>query len=168
MTRKLIASTFAIAVCAALSACSATPKSEAAEAQMLAYSPPPVPFETPYDAPAPGYYVEPPHANLNGAPRQASRRANCDIRVSRTGRGVAITPVAMADRSITGEYDLVLTKDGVSGSSDATQGGPFSVRAGETLKLGETELSLGRRDHYRVVLTLSDGGREICRREVRS
>lgn len=168
MTRKLITSTFAIAVCAGLSACSATPKSEATEARMLAYTPPPVPFETPYDAPAPGYHVEPSYADLDGAPRYASHRADCDIRVSRTGQGVAITPVAMLDRPVSGEYDLVLTREGASGSSDVTQGGPFNGLAGETVKLGHTELSLGRRDHYRVVLTLTDGGREICRREVRS
>jgi len=88
--------------------------------------------------------------------------------VRRTGNGVSVAPVATAERSITGDYHLVLSKIGASGSSDVTQGGPFSALAGETVKLGETEFSLGRRDQYRVVLTITDGDLKVCRREVRS
>jgi hypothetical protein len=156
MTCKPIVSSFALAVCVALSACSATPQPGGDEAQLLAY-PAPVAIDQPPDAP-----------DLDGAPHVDFSRADCDIHISRTGQGVAITPVAMLDRPISGEYDLVLSKDGPSGASDVTQGGPFNGRTGETVKLGRTELSLGRRDHYRVVLTLTNRGRAICRREVRN
>lgn len=154
---------------AALSACSVGPQAEYADAEPVIYTPPVAAFAGP---PPPDY--APPPAVLDGAPRYpeqryaAPRRASCDIRVRSTRNGVSITPVATLGRSVAGEYDLVLTTSGQSGSSDVTQGGPFRASAGETVTLGQTELSLGRRDRYRAVLTLTDRGREICRREVRS
>jgi hypothetical protein len=116
----------------------------------------------------PPAYVAPPPAPRAYEPPPIRRAASCDIEVRSTRNGVEITPVAMLDRAVSGEYDLAIRKSGASGSSDVSQGGPFRARAGERIALGETELSLGRRDHYRATLTLFDGRREICRREIRS
>lgn len=117
-------------------------------------------------APPPAYAPEPaPYAYNRPA---AYRDADCDIRVRNTRQGVEITPVAFGRGAISGDYDLTISKSGASGSSDVTQGGPFRARAGEKVSLSATEVSLGRRDHYRAVLKLYDGRREICRTEVRS
>lgn len=77
-----------------------------------------------------------------------------------------IQAVAHADRPIDGDYELVITKSGGSGSSDVTQSGPFSVVVGESVTLGSTEL--GADGRYRAVLVLRDQSGELCRQERRS
>lgn len=92
-------------------------------------------------------------------------RANftCDIDVIRTPNGIRITPVVRADRTLNGEYSLVITKTGASGSSDISQGGPFDAARGERVKLGASEIWFARGDKYRAVLKVQADGREICR-----
>lgn len=91
----------------------------------------------------------------------------CDIDVVRTANGIRITPVVRAGRSMDGEYSLVITKTGASGSSDISQGGPFDAARGERVRLGASEFSLERGASFRAVLKVRADGREICR-DVRS
>jgi hypothetical protein len=91
----------------------------------------------------------------------------CDIKVVKTTRGVRIIPVVRSDRSVSGEYALVITKTGVGGSSDISQAGPFDAAHGVRQSLGASEISLERGASFRAVLKVRAGGREICR-DVRS
>jgi hypothetical protein len=131
-------------------------------------------------APAPAYseYVDPtPYVRageVHPAPKamsvpRAMKAIACDIRVRRSGGLIKLNAVANLGRSSAGEYAFVITRSGVGGSSDITQGGPFDGKAGEHIDLSASEISIGRGDGYRATLTLSTpGGREICRRVIRS
>ena len=93
---------------------------------------------------------------------------SCDVRARPSVNGVLIEARLHANRSLSGEYQLVITKSGGGNSSDVTQGGPFTAAAGSSLSLGQTELSVERNGRVRAVLTLREGNREICRHEFRS
>jgi hypothetical protein len=113
-----------------------------------------------------------PAAPKNVAPprpavQSARADATCEILVVRTSNGVRITPVVRAHGSTHGEYSLVVTKTGASGSSDISQGGPFDAVRGERVKLSASEFSLERGARFRAVLTITEDGRQICR-DVRS
>jgi hypothetical protein len=115
-------------------------------------------------APAPEAYVP-----QSPAPQLAKARGtSCNIIVQRTSNGVRLKGIADLGRAAYGDYSFVITKNGRSGSSDIDQGGPFEGRAGERIDLGASELSVGRGDGYRATLILTSGGREVCRRVVRS
>lgn len=90
-------------------------------------------------------------------------RFSCDIDVDRTPNGIRITPVVRAHKALSGEYSLVITKSGASGSSDISQGGPFDAARGERVRLGASEFSMERGAKFRAVLKVRAGGREICR-----
>ena len=98
----------------------------------------------------------------------ASSRPVCDIRARPTSHGVAISAVVNANDPISGDYDLVITKVGASGSSDVNQSGPFHATRGERVTLGETELGLDRGDRFHAVLTLRGADGRVCRQELRS
>ncbi len=91
----------------------------------------------------------------------------CDIAVVKTSRGVRITPIVRSDRSLSGEYSIVITKSGAGGSSDISQGGPFDAARGVRQTLGASEISLERGASFRAVLKVRAGGREVCR-DIRS
>jgi hypothetical protein len=92
---------------------------------------------------------------------------DCDIDIDRTANGIRITPVVHSDRTLNGEYTLVITKDGGAGSSDISQGGPFDVSRGESVRLGSSEFSMERGASFRATLKVRANGREVCR-DVRS
>ena len=128
------------------------------------------PIAPPPIEPAP---VAPPVVTL--APKQDApapvQRANisfsCDIDIDRTSGGIRVTPIVHADRSMSGEYSLVITKDGSGGSSDISQGGPFSAARGERVELSSSEFSMERGASFRATLKVRSDGREVCR-DVRS
>ena len=115
--------------------------------------------------PLPPVVVAPPPVVKPATPpaRVASARLSCVIDVDRTARGIRITPVVKSGRTLSGEYSLVITKDGAGGSSDINQGGPFEAGRGERVELGSSEISLERGARYRAVLKVRADGREICR-----
>ena len=88
---------------------------------------------------------------------------SCDIDVDRTSHGIRVTPVVRADRALSGEYTLVITKIGGGGSSDISQGGPFDAARGESVRLGSSEFSMERGAKFRAVLKVRANGREVCR-----
>lgn len=94
-------------------------------------------------------------------------RLSCDIDIKRTSNGIRVTPVVHADRSLSGEYTLTITKDGAGGSSDISQGGPFDAARGERVKLSASEFSMERGATFRAVLKVRAGGEVVCR-DVRS
>lgn len=124
-------------------------------------APPPLPAPEPIVPPAPAPRVIAPEPLAPPAVVRAN--FTCDIDVIRTPNGIRITPVVRADRKLNGEYSLVITKTGSSGSSDISQGGPFDAARGERVKLGASEISFARGDKYRAVLKVRADGREICR-----
>lgn len=95
------------------------------------------------------------------------RKLSCDILVSRTLRGIRVTPVVNANRSLSGNFTLTITKDGADGSSDISQGGEFDARRGERVELSSSEFSMERGATFRAVLKVRAGGNEVCR-DVRS
>ena len=120
------------------------------------------------DAVAPVVVAPPVVAPKNVTPAPVIKaRFLCDIEVKRTSHGIRITPVVQADRAMAGEYSLVITKTGASGSSDINQGGPFDAVRNEEIALSASEFSLERGDRFRAVLKVRSGGREVCR-DIRS
>jgi hypothetical protein len=165
MSRHLIALTAVIA----LAGCSA---GMTAEAVQEAYAPPEqdaelvmqldgAPPVVVAEAPAPVHLAPPP-----AVVRQAES-LTCDISVVKTSHGVRITPVVRSNRSLSGEYSIVITKNGGGGSSDISQGGPFDAARGVKQTLGSSEISLERGASFRAVLKVRAGGREVCR-DIRS
>ena len=78
-----------------------------------------------------------------------------------------MTPIVNANRSLSGDFTLTITKDGAGGSSDISQGGEFDARRGERVELSSSEFSMERGAKFRAVLKVRAGGNEVCR-DVRS
>lgn len=122
-------------------------------------------------APPPLILPEPAPAPFAAAPvaaRAPAPRVDCDIHVRRTNHGVALEGIASFARATDGNFSFVIAKDGAGGSSDIEQGGEYDARPGEELSLGSAEFSTGRGSSWRATLKIFDGGREICRTQVRS
>lgn len=115
--------------------------------------PPPIASTAELRAPAPAVVVV----------QKVKARFSCDIDIDRTSNGIRVTPIIRADKSMAGEYSLVITKSGASGSSDISQGGPFDAARGERVRLGASEFSMEQGAKFRAVLKVRAGGREICR-----
>lgn len=165
MSRHLIALTAVIA----LAGCSA---GMTAEAVQEAYAPPEQDAELvmQLDGAPPVVVTEAPESVHLAPPPAVVRQAEsltCDISVVKTSHGVRITPVVRSNRSLSGEYSIVITKNGGGGSSDISQGGPFDAARGVKQTLGSSEISLERGASFRAVLKVRAGGREVCR-DIRS
>lgn len=115
--------------------------------------PPPIAPTAEWRAPAPAVVMV----------QKVKARFSCDIDIDRTSSGIRVTPIIRADKSMAGEYSLVITKSGASGSSDISQGGPFDAARGERVRLGASEFSMERGAKFRAVLKVRAGGREVCR-----
>jgi hypothetical protein len=148
---------------ATLAACSAAAGSQA-ELETTSLDPAPVV--------APGPDLAPPPAQAHAEPaRETARHVShdmaitCDVRARRTSDDTLIIQArAFADRDIDdGEYDLAITKSGGGNSSEISQSGALTLRAGHAATLGENEISLERGARVRATLTLYDGDRQICR-----
>lgn len=100
--------------------------------------------------------------------RHSSRQPaiTCDVRSRRTANGLLVQARAFADRDVSGEYDLVITKSGPAGSSDISQGGALDLEAGSSALLGENEISVERVARIRATLTLRDDSGQLCRRSI--
>ena len=159
MSRHLIT----LASLAVAAACSS---GVASEAQLASRTAPP---DAELDG-APPLLAAPPVVIVRPAPvvvRQQDDSLWCDISVKRTLNGVRIQPIVRSDRQVSGEYSLVITKSGISGSSDISQGGPFDAARGVKQELGAAEISLERGAKFRAVLKVRSGGHEVCR-DIRS
>lgn len=83
---------------------------------------------------------------------------SCDIAVSQSGGTVTYRGRVQANEAISGTYSLRLTGAG----TNIAQGGPFTARAGETVTIGQANLT-GPASRYSAALTLSvNGGTYNC------
>jgi hypothetical protein len=153
-----------MAAIAALTACSAAARTEAKRADTGA--PPAVAEAIAPEAVEPMMAAAPvPAAARVEATHHASHNAvTCEVRSRRTANGLLIQTRAFADRDISGEYDLVITKTGAAGSSDISQSGALDLAAGSSALLGENEISVERGARVSAVLTLRDDSGQLCRR----
>ncbi len=151
-------SLLAMAAIAALTACSAAARTEAdspdtrSAAPVIAATIAPEPV-----APASSRIEPARHASHDDA-------VTCEVRSRRTANGLLIQARAFADRDISGEYHLVITKSGAAGSSDISQSGALDLAAGSSALLGENEISVERGARVRATLTLRDESEQLCRR----
>jgi hypothetical protein len=95
----------------------------------------------------------------------ANGPAACKIRETRTPQGMRLEAQILADRSVYGDYDFIITAYNSGGSSDISQGGEVDLAAGERATVGSAEIPRGR---YRAVLTLSDRRGPLCTIQRRS
>lgn len=157
-------SLLAVAAIAALTACSAAARTEAEQAS--AASTPAVAEAIAPEAVAPMMAAAPAPAPARvEATHHASHTAvTCEVRSRRTANGLLIQARAFADRDISGEYDLVITKSGAAGAADISQSGTLDLAAGSSVLLGENEISVERGARVRATLTLRDESGQLCRR----
>ncbi len=151
-------SLLAMAAIAALTACSAAARTEADSTDSLSAAPVMPAAIAPEPLAPASARVEPArHASHNDA-------VTCEVRSRRTANGLLIQARAFADRDISGEYDLVITKSGRAGSSDISQSGALDLAAGSSALLGENEISVEHGARVRATLTLRDDSGQLCRR----
>jgi hypothetical protein len=77
---------------------------------------------------------------MSGTAAMATKPApdvTCEIRSSQSSGGLRLKAVATSRARTTGEYDLVVVKSGVGGTSEVTQGGEFEADPGKEAILGE-------------------------------
>lgn len=147
----------AMAAIAALAACSASARS--ADSASTNAPPPPMAEAIPLEARRPDTPV--------AAPIPVAARADavtCQVRSRRTANGLLIQAHAVADRDISGEYDLLITKSGAAGTSEIAQSGALELAAGSSALLGESEISVERGARVQARLTLRDERGQLCRR----
>lgn len=93
---------------------------------------------------------------------------SCDLRFTPTRHTLRIEAFVRSASALAGEYDLVISKSGPSGTSDISQGGPFQTAEGADLALGASEFGIERGDRYRAQLVLRGENGVLCRAERRS
>ncbi|MEQ1819195.1 MAG: curli-like amyloid fiber formation chaperone CsgH [Terricaulis sp.] len=151
-------SLLAMAAIAMLTACSAAARTEADSTDTPSVAPVIAAAIAPERVAPASARVEPTrHTSHNDA-------VTCEVRSRRTANGLLIQARAFADRDISGEYDLVITKSGRAGSSDISQSGALDLAAGSSALLGENEISVERGARVRATLTLRDDSGQLCRR----
>mgnify|MGYP001232480057 CR=1 FL=1 len=104
----------------------------------------------------------------NSAPAAASAEVSCDVRFTPSAGVLRIEALARAAVAASGEYEMVVTKEGPSGSSDISQSGPFEINSDAELALSASEFGVEPGDHYSARLRLRDDDGELCRVERRS
>jgi|CXWL01.1.fsa_nt_gi hypothetical protein len=107
-------------------------------------------------------------SETNSAPALAEEVVDlgCDIRLTPTRRGLRIEALAQSERS--GDYELVVSKDGPSGTSEIVQGGPIEAVDDAEFVLSASEFGVERGDRYSARLVLRDADGVFCRAERRS
>lgn len=87
----------------------------------------------------------------------------CVIRVQSNNNFLRLDAVVQSDTPVTGEYNLSVSKQGVSGASRNDQSGTFALTAGGEQILTTVALDRSALDHYHARLALnSDHGRTSC------
>ena len=122
------------------------------------------PYATPYvarvtESPAPSAEV--------AATVPARAGATCDIRTTRTTRGVRIDAVAHTQRAFTGTYELLVRRSGGANASDIVQQGPVDLAPGGDVTLASSEIGAAHRGRTDITLTLRDANGVVCHLERR-
>ena len=106
-------------------------------------------------------------AGVTGSASAAGDGVHCEIAVEKRSGGVTLEGFVDAASSISGSYELLVTKAGDGGSSNIRQGGEFSARAGARTPLGTVILG-GGDGAYTAKLKINwDGKSAECRESVR-
>ena len=82
----------------------------------------------------------------------------CTVTAENTGRGLVLQPVVQATEAVSGVYQLRIEGPGTR----MNQGGPFSVRAGETEVLGRMTLSTSASSLTAEMILTIDGESFAC------
>jgi len=96
-------------------------------------------------------------------PEVPSAQPRCDIEVVSTPQGTRLRPIARAAADLSGSYRLNVETTGAGGGSSVSQGGDFSLHAGQEQVLGS--VSLGHADGTRLVARMDlswAGGSTHC------
>ena len=107
-----------------------------------------------------------PETNSARVLTEAVADAGCEVRFTPTSHGLRIEALAQSERS--GEYELVVSKDGPSGTSEIVQGGPIAVADAAEIVLSASEFGVERGDRYSARLVLRDDDGVFCRADRRS
>lgn len=112
-----------------------------------------------------GAESQPMAAELHGENIATLPTVSCDVRATRTSRGVRFEATAFSDDHAVGDYEFVIAKRDRAGRSDIVQGGEFDLLAGETASLGSAEVSVERGASYSARLVLHDAEGVACSAE---
>ena len=82
----------------------------------------------------------------------------CEIQATSAGGMTTLEGVVHADIAVAGTYSFRVSGGGNGGSSNISQGGPFSAAPGASMPLGQVMLSKGA---YEAILSVSFDGETI-------
>ena len=106
-------------------------------------------------------------SGVGGSASAAGDGVRCEIAVEDRAGRVTLEGFVDAASSISGSYELLVTKTGGGGTSDIRQGGEFSANAGARTPLGTVVLA-GDGGAYTAKLKITwDGKSAVCRESVR-
>ncbi len=103
-------------------------------------------------------------ASLATAPISQRKEAlQCELRISEEARHVVIAAHAQAAKAVSGHYEMTIRQRSRHGRSTLRQGGEFTLKAGESILLGDTRLSGQARDIDAEMSVITDGQTRPCR-----
>jgi hypothetical protein len=106
-------------------------------------------------------------AGVTGSASAAGDGVHCEIAVEKRSSGVTLEGFVDAASSITGSYELLVTKAGGGGSSNIRQGGEFSATSGARTPVGAVVLA-GDGGTYTAKLNIMWNGKSaVCSESVR-
>jgi hypothetical protein len=95
----------------------------------------------------------------------AASTVRCELRADASGNVTQLSAIAKASSAISGNYRLMVTKRGYSGSADIDQAGGFAIVPGAPNTLGQISVNLEPGSTFDAKLTVSwPGGTTSCSR----
>lgn len=95
----------------------------------------------------------------------SSDRVRCEIQVTPRPYGLELQGMVYAEDAVSGEYELNIRQDGISGQSVINQGGGFQAMPNTPARLGT--VSLGGDGSYTAKLKVHAGGKTfVCAKRV--
>lgn len=87
----------------------------------------------------------------------------CDIRMVSVNGGVEVEPTVTAKTDLTGEYELQVRSSGSGGTSNSTQSGEFTAKAGQPVVLSQAMVGSGGSVSARLTVH-ANGATSACER----
>ena len=106
-------------------------------------------------------------AGVAGSASAAGDGVRCEIAVEKRSGGVTLEGFVDATSSISGSYELLVTKSGGGGSSNIRQGGDFSASSGARTPLGTVMLAGDGGSYTAKLKIMWDGKNGQCSESVR-
>jgi hypothetical protein len=88
---------------------------------------------------------------------------SCEIRKSEAEGAVQLTGFVASSVALSGRFQFSIVKSGTSGSSNISQGNPFTVEAGKEIHVGHVTINLGNDDRATIELSVSSDDGAECR-----